>query len=328
MRFITRAASFVTLAFTLAVSPAWAAGASMRAIVAKDGRLTVQALPLPQPGRGQVRIKVRAASVNPIDWKLASWATAGTAQVPGRDVAGIIDAVGDPSGRWKPGDAVLGIATSGSYAEYALASAASVAAKPAQVSFEEAAGIPLVAETAWQAIVEAGGVKPGQRVLVHGGAGGVGSAAVQIAKAKGAYVIATASARNQEFLRSLGADETIDYTAVRFEDKAKDIDVVLNTADEDTGLRSVKIVKPDGALVSVVEYVPAAKCRAARIRCPRIRGAEGTTLAPIVDLVSAGKLRINVEERLPLAEAAKAWEKSRAGHVRGKIVLVVSADAS
>lgn len=183
----------------------------------------------------------------------------------------------------------------------------SIAPKPANLSFAEAAGIPLVAETAWQAIVEAGGVKPGQRVLVHGGAGGVGSAAVQIAKAKGAYVIATASARNQQFLRSIGADDVLDYKAVRFEDKVKDVDLVLNTVDEETGVRSVRVVKPGGALVSVVELAPAAACKAARIRCPRITGAEGYTLAPIVELANAGRLRINVEERVPLAEAAKAW---------------------
>jgi NADPH:quinone reductase-like Zn-dependent oxidoreductase len=272
-----------------------------------------------------VRIKVRAASVNPIDWKLAS---SGTRQVPGQDVAGVIDAMGDRSGQWKPGDAVIGIATSGSYAEYALASVNSIATKPARMSFEEAAGIPLAAETAWQALVDSAKVKPGQRVLVHGGAGGVGSAAVQIAKAKGAYVIATASARNQQYLRSIGADETMDYRAVRFEDKVKDVDIVLNTVDDETGRRSVAIVKPGGVLVSIVEVVPAASCKAARIRCPRISGAEGMELAPIIELANAGQLHINIEEQVLLAEAATAWDHSRAGHVRGKIIITVSPEST
>jgi NADPH:quinone reductase-like Zn-dependent oxidoreductase len=293
----------------------------MRAAVAKGGAVTIESVPMPQPGRGQVRVKVRAASVNPIDWKLAA---SGARQVPGQDFAGVIDAVGDPSGKWKTGDAVIGIATGGSYAEYALASAKSIAAKPAKMSFEEASGIPVAAETAWQAIVDVANVKPGQRVLVHGGAGGVGSAAVQIAKARGAYVIATASARNHDFLRSLGADETIDYKTVRFEDKVKNVDVVLNTVDDETGVRSVSVVKPGGVLVSIVETVPGAACKAARIRCPRISGSEGTELAPIVALADAGQFHVSVEQRLPLADAAKAWELSRAGHVRGKIVLVVS----
>lgn len=310
-----------TLVMTLAANPAWSAGASMRAAVAKNGTLAIESVPVPKPGSGQVRIKVRAASVNPIDWKLAASAAAGTGQVPGQDVAGVIDAVGGSS-QWKIGDEVIGIAATGSYAEYALASTKSIATKPTEMSFEEAAGIPLAAETAWQALVDVANVKPGQRVLVHGGAGGVGAAAVQIAKAKGAYVIATASARNQDYLRSIGADEAIDYKAVRFEDKVKEMDIVLNTVDDETGRRSVGVVTSGGVLVSIVETVPAASCKAARIRCPRISGSEGLELAPIVQLANAGQLHINIEERVPLAEAAKAWDHSRAGHVRGKIIIV------
>src|SRR5262249_54930539 len=161
-----------------------------------------------------------------------------------------IDAVGDTAGPWKVGQAVIAMATGGSYAEYAIAAVNAVAAKPQHLSFEEAAGIPVVGETAWRALVTIANVQPGQRVLIHGGAGGVGSSGVQIAKARGAYVIATASPSHSELLRSLGADEVLDYHSVRFEERLQDIDVVLNTVDADTAARSVAVLRPGGTLVS------------------------------------------------------------------------------
>jgi NADPH:quinone reductase-like Zn-dependent oxidoreductase len=179
-----------------------------------------------------------------------------------------------------------------------------------------------VGETAWRAIVVVAKVQKGQRVLIHGGAGGVGSSAVQIAKSAGAYVIATASARNQAFLRSLGADETIDYTATRFEDHVSGLDVVLNTVDADTGSRSMHVLRKDGILVSVVGQPPADQCAAAQIRCAVTGSVTGEFLGQVVALANAGAFRVSVEEHLPLSEAAKAWEESRAGHTRGKIILV------
>ena len=152
------------------------------------------------------------------------------------------------------------------------------APKPTKMSFEEASGIPVVGETAWRAIVTVADVQKGQRVLIHGGAGGVGSSAVQIAKARGAYVIATASPRNHDFLRKLGADEVIDYNTVRFEDKVKDADVVVNTVDADTGSRSIKVVKPGGIIVSVVGPAPAEACAAAKIRCEQTGRVTGELL--------------------------------------------------
>jgi NADPH:quinone reductase-like Zn-dependent oxidoreductase len=192
------------------------------------------------------------------------------------------------------------------------------------MSFEEAAGIGVVGETAYRAIVTVANVQKGQRVLIHGGAGGVGSSAVQIAKARGAYVIATASPRNHDFLRKLGADEVIDYNTTKFEDKVKDADVVVNTVDLDTGARSTKAVKPGGIIVSVVGPTPAEPCAAARVRCEQTGRVTGELLRHVVDLANEGKFAISIEQTLTLADAAKAWESNRAGHTRGKIVLTVA----
>ncbi len=258
--------------------------------------------------------------------KLAARAAPGSRAIAGRDLAGVIDAVGDANGPWKKGDAVIALAQSGSYAEYALASTNAIARKPTKMSFDEAAGMPVVAETGWRAVVTVGEVKKGQRVLIHGAAGGVGSSAVQIAKARGAYVIGTASARNHAFLKSLGVDETIDYTTARFEDKVKDVDVVVNTADADTNARSIGVVKKGGILVSVVGAPDAAACSKAGIRCAITGSVNGQMLPNVVELANAGQFKVSIERRLPLAEANKAWEENRTGHTRGKIVLEVAAE--
>jgi NADPH:quinone reductase-like Zn-dependent oxidoreductase len=313
----------------LALAGAQAAAAgSMKAAIAADNTIAIESVPIPEPGAGQVRIKVRAASVNPVDWKLASRAAAGTKQVPGRDLAGVVDAVGSGVTNWKVGDAVIALAATGAYAEYTLSNVNAIAAKPTKMSFEEAAGIPVTAETAYRALVTVGEVKKGQKVLIHGAAGGVGSSAVLIAKAKGAYIIGTASQRNHEFLKSLGVDEVIDYNTTRFEDKVKDVDLVVNTADADTNARSVRVVKKGGYLVSVVGPPPADACAAAGIRCGGVGSVNGQMLPAIVDLANAGQFKIIVERRMPLAEASKAWELSRAGHTRGKIILVVAPEAA
>ena len=306
----------------------WSTGAraadTMHAMVVSDGKLQMQSVPVPQPQSGQVRIRVRAASVNPVDWKLAERATPGAHSIPGRDLAGVIDAVGPDAGAWHTGQAVIAIATGGAYAEYALASVRALALKPRTLSFAQAAGIPVVGETAWRAMVTVGNVQPGQRVLIQGGAGGVGSSAVQIAKARGARVIATASPAHNALLRSLGADEIIDYHSVRFEDSLKELDVVLNTVDADTGTRSISVVKPGGILVSVAGAVPAAACEAAHIRCAVTGSVTGEFLGELSDLANHGRFRVSIEQRLPLAQAARAWELNRTGHTGGKIILDVS----
>lgn len=309
--------------WTLSVSAASATD-DMRAVVVVDGDFQIQSVPKPEPQAGQVRIKVRAASVNPVDWKQVAQGEPGARLLPGRDLSGVIDAVGDTNGPWKVGQAVIAIVTGGAYAEYAIAAVNAVAAKPQRLSFEEAAGIPVAGETAWHALVTIANVQPGQRVLIHGGAGGVGSAAVQIAKARGAYVIATASPNHNELLRSLGADEVIDYHSVRFEEKLRDIDVVLNTVDADTGARSIAVLRAGGILVSVFGAAPAAQCEATKVRCAVTGHASGETLGALSALADEGKLRVQIERRFPLAEAAKALELNRNRHTGGKIILDVS----
>jgi NADPH:quinone reductase-like Zn-dependent oxidoreductase len=212
----------------------------------------------------------------------------------------------------------------GGYAEYAIVRAGEAAPKPARATHVEAAGVPLVALTAWQALFEQAKLERGQTILIHAGAGGVGSVAVQLAKWKGARVIATASAANHEFLRGLGADEVIDYRTQRFEDVAKDVDVVLDPVGGDTQDRSFGVLRKGGALVSIVGRPSEEKAKAAGVRAASmlVRPDAGQ-LAEIGKLIDAGAIKPVVTHVLPLAEAAKAHEQSETGHTRGKIVLEV-----
>jgi NADPH:quinone reductase-like Zn-dependent oxidoreductase len=307
----------------LAAPLAWAAD-TMKAIVIVDGKPQMETVAKPEPQAGQVRIKVHAVSVNPVDWKIAAHAPADSHVIAGRDLAGVIDSVGPSAGQWQPGEKVMAVASGGSYAEYVFAAANAIAVKPAHMSFDEAAGIPVVGETAWRSLVVVAHLHAGQRVLIHGGAGGVGSSAVQVAKAKGAYVIATASPSHSAFLRSLGADEVIDYHTVRFEDKVKNMDVVLNTVDAETNSRSIAVVKPGGILVSVVGPPPADACKAAGIRCATPGPVDGAMLGFLSDLAGQGKFHVKIEKRLSWTDANEAWEINRQGHTGGKLILEVS----
>jgi len=304
--------------------PIASAADTMKAIVIVNGKPQMETVAKPEPQSGQVRIKVRAVSVNPVDWKIAAHAPAEGHVIAGRDLAGVIDAVGPSAGQWQPGEKVIAVASGGSYAEYVLAAATAVAVKPMHMSFDEAAGIPIVGETAWRSLVVVANLQRGQRILVHGGAGGVGSSAVQVAKAKGAYVVATASPSHTAFLHFLGADAVIDYHTVRFEDKVSNMDVVLNTVDADTNSRSLAVIRPGGILVSVVGPPPADACKAAAIRCAIPGPVNGAMLGFLSDLANRGRFHIKIERRLQLADAAEAWEMSRAGHTAGKIILEVS----
>jgi NADPH:quinone reductase-like Zn-dependent oxidoreductase len=309
-------------------SIAMAAPDKMQAVeVAADGSLSVQTRPVPKPGAGEVLVRVRAAGVNPVDWKIASKRVG---LVPGADVAGTIDSLGEGVSGFAVGDAVLGWARqSGSYAEFAVVPVASLAKKSKALSFEQAAGVPIVGETAYRSLHEAVKLEKGQTVLIHGAAGGVGSAAVQIAKAAGARVIGTASPNNHEFLKSLGADQLIDYKSQRFEDLVKNVDVVLNTVDSETATRSIPVLREGGTLVSIAGSPDAAACAAAKVICTRPNRDTGASnadmLARLMELADAGKFKVNVEEAFAMSDAAKAWEKSRAGHTRGKLVIRVSA---
>lgn len=322
-----RSIGLTSLALLLGAT-ASAAPATMQGVqVGEGGALSVREMPVPKPGAGEVLVKVRAAGVNPVDWKVAGGRVG---QVPGTDVSGSIDTLGEGVSGWKVGEPVLGFARqSGSYAEYAIVPVSSLARKPRSFSFEQAAGVPIAAETAYRALHEAGGIQKGQTVLIHGAAGGVGSAAVQVAKAAGARVIGTASANNLEFLKSIGADQVIDYQAQKFEDVVKNVDLVLNTVNVETTTRSVPIVRPGGTLVTIVGSTDAAACEAARIKCARPDRNTGASnaemLARVGKLADAGKFKVYVDGVYPMADAAKAWEKSREGHTRGKLIIQVSA---
>lgn len=309
--------------------PAWAAPEKMRAVeIRQTGALTVETRPVPKPGAGEVLVRVRAAGVNPVDWKSA---VRRVGLVAGTDVSGTIDTLGAGVTGWKVGDPVLGFARqSGSYAEYAIVPVDSLGRKPKSLTFEEAAGIPIAAETAYRALHENAKIARGQTVLIHGAAGGVGSAAVQIAKAAGARVIGTASSTNHEFLRSLGVEQVIDYRIQKFEDVVRNVDVVLNTANAATNARSVAVVRPGGVLVSIVGPPNAVACGAAKIRCERPDRESGASvadmLARVAELADAGKLKVFVEQTFAMEDAGKAWAKSRAGHTRGKLIIRVSED--
>jgi NADPH:quinone reductase-like Zn-dependent oxidoreductase len=250
-------------------------------------------------------------------------------QVAGTDVSGVIDTLGEGVTGWKPGDQVLGFARqSGSYAEYAVVPVNALAHKPKSLTFEQAAGVPIAAETAYRSLHESGKLQKGQTVLIHGAAGGVGSAAVQIAKAAGARVIGTASASNHEFLKSLGVDQVIDYRAQKFEDVVKNVDLVLNTANMETNARSVAVVREGGVLVSIVGPPDEAACARAKIRCAR---PDRSTGAPVSDqlervgqLADAGAFKVAVDRVYSMTDAGEAWEKSREGHTRGKLIIQVS----
>jgi NADPH:quinone reductase-like Zn-dependent oxidoreductase len=288
--------------------------------------------PTPKPGQGEILVKVYAAGVNPVDWKVREGYRKDSLHhrlplVPGWDFSGVVEAAGPGTGRLREGDEVYSrpdLMRDGAYAQYIVVREVEVAIKPKSVDHIKAAAIPLAALTAWQSLFDAAGLRRDQRVLVHAAAGGVGHFAVQLAKWKGAYVIGTASARNHDFLRRLGADETIDYQTTRFEDAVHDVDVVFDTMAGEIQNRSWQVLRKGGILVSVLG-APSAEVAAKR-------GVRGTSvfvqpnaeqLAEIAKLVDSGKLSPTIEKVLPLSDACQAQELNKTGHVRGKIVLRV-----
>ncbi|MET8459099.1 NADP-dependent oxidoreductase [Streptomyces parvulus] len=286
-----------------------------------------------EPRPNEVLVRVRAAGVNPTDWKHR--ANGGFLGEPpfvlGWDVSGTVEAVGIGVAAFAPGDEVFGMLSypfgHGSHAEYVTAPARAFTHKPAGIDHVQAGALPLVSLTAWQALVERADLRPGQRVLIHAAAGGVGHVAVQIAKARGAHVIGTASAGKHEFLRSLGADETVDYRETDFAEAVKDVDVVLDTIGGDTALRSLRVLRPGGVVVSIIpvgsdEFFE----EAGRLGVRAVRmlvDADRADMRSVAELVEAGKLRATVEKTFPLAEAAQAHALGETGRTTGKIVLVV-----
>jgi NADPH:quinone reductase-like Zn-dependent oxidoreductase len=277
-----------------------------------------------------VLIRVKAASVNPFDWKVRAgymkdFLPLAFPATLGLDVSGTVEKVGPGAARFKPGDEVyvsLELDSGGGYAEYVVAKEAIVAGKPSTLDHVHAAAVPVAGLTAWQTLFEVAQLRAGQKILIHAAAGGVGNFAVQFAKAKGAYVIGTASSKNQAFLRELGVDKAVDYQKTRFEDVVRDADVVLDTVGGDTQERSFKALKKGGILVSIVQ--PPSQEEAAKygVRALFYGGhPSSNNLDEIAGLIDAGKVKTVVETVLPLAEARRAHELSQSGHARGKIVL-------
>jgi NADPH:quinone reductase-like Zn-dependent oxidoreductase len=330
------AASGITI---LAVFASQFAGADenpmMKAVVAHEYGapevLKFENLPRPEPNENQALVRVIASGVNPADPLTLSGKYArefGThlPLIPGYDIAGVVEKTGANVTKLKAGDAVYGYPTfGGGWADYVTVTEGEVAAKPKSLNFAEAAAVPMGALTAWQALVDTAQLQPGQIILVHGGSGGVGSFAIQIAKARGARVIATASTANQDLLKQLGADVAVDYTKTKFEDVAKDVDAVLDPVGKDTLARSYGVVKKGGIVMSLV-----ARPDPTEIKKRGIRGAaisvhpDAVDLAEIAHLIDAGKIKPVVTQVLPLSEAIAAQRQAATHHTRGKVVLRIA----
>lgn len=287
------------------------------------GGVVVEETERPVPEEGELLVRVHAAAVNPIDWMISEgyakdWIGHKLPITLGCEFAGVVESTGE---------SVYGysnLARLGAFAEFLTVPAADVASMPDSLDFVQAATLPVAVTTASLALFATGGLESGQTVLIHAAAGGVGSVAVQLAKAHGAHVVGTASGRNAEFVRSLGADEVIDYTTTNFENAVSDVDVVFDLLGGETQERSISVVKKGGILVSAVEPPNENKLAAAGIRGTMIKAdPDGNVLSEIADFIRDGKLVTNIEAVHPLSEAITALVQVKTGRTRGKIVLEV-----
>ncbi|HEV2702388.1 MAG TPA: NADP-dependent oxidoreductase [Steroidobacteraceae bacterium] len=332
------AAAFATLAMSASPSIPH----TMRAIRADaggaPGAVKVETVPVPQPAEGQVLLRVYAAGTNPVDWGIrvppsASQAAGASPQrpapPPGRDVAGVIIALGSGASGYKIGDKVYtALAGGGAYAEYAVAPAAELAIKPQKFTFEEAAGIPIAGYTGLRMVVMAK-LKPGERVLIIGAAGGVGSTAVQAAHAAGAHVIAVASSRHDKYLEALGAHEIIDYDKQSVAEKAKAVAVVLNTVGTENA-NALSYVQPGGLVLDASGQVDEKACAAVKVTCIHVVRQGPTNaqlLMQLTQMADAGKYSVKVEKSFPLAKTGEALSYGRTGDREGKVIIDVHKDA-
>ncbi|MDC2957473.1 NADP-dependent oxidoreductase [Streptomyces gilvifuscus] len=286
---------------------------------------------VPEVGPGEVLLRVAGAGVNPGDAVLRAGRVPELVTLPwtpGNDVAGVVERVGEGVTRFVPGDEVYGmlaLARRGAYAEYTAVPADTLAFAPKNLDLAHAAAVPLVAFTAWQALAVLARVRPGDRVLIHAAAGGVGHVAVQLATEFGAYVIGTARAANHDFLRELGADELIDYTATDFRAAVTGVDVVLDLVGGAYGPRSLDVLRPGGLLIgaSIDPGTDELRAAARGLRYVWVTAEpSGEVLERITERIAAGRLRVAVQETYPLAEAAEAHRAIEAKRTTGKIVLV------
>ncbi len=295
--------------------------------------LTYVDVPRPEPGIGEVLVRVHAAGITPTEvaWS-STWKTDAGIERPfpiisSHEFSGTVAALGSSVADVAVGDAVYGFThwdQQGAHAEYCLARPEQLAPKPHTLDFVQAAEVPISALTAWQALFEHAEVGAGQRVLIHGATGGVGAFAVQLAHAKGAYVIATASTPNLDFARELGADEVVDYTTTRFEESVHDLDMVLDTVGGETLAHSLDVLKPGGILVSITDEPPQGQAEARGVRAAFfVVEPRQQELVEIGQMIDAGQLHPFVAAVYPLAQASEAYTRAKAGRMRGKVVLQV-----
>ncbi|GAA2092448.1 NADP-dependent oxidoreductase [Streptomyces albiaxialis] len=300
--------------------------------------LTLVDAPEPRPLPTEVLVRVEAIGLNPLEARLRAGEFPLIGEPPftlGWDISGVVE---EASGTWRfrPGDEVFGMPlfprAAHAYAEAVAAPALHLARKPASLSHVEAAALPVAGLTAWQGLVDLGGVTKGDRVLIHGGGGGVGHVAIQIAKARGAYVFTTASGSKRTFAEGFGADEVIDYTAVDFAEAVRDIDLVLDTIGGDTAERSLAVLRPGGHLVTAVAEEDTELIAAYEAAGMRFSGIavdpDPVALRGLAELVEQGRLRVHVQETFPFARVADAHRLLDAGHLRGKLVLTVGGTGS
>ena len=308
---------------------------TMKAVVAHEYGapevLKFERVPRPEPNEDEALVRVIASGVNPADPLTLSGKYArefGThlPLIPGYEIAGVVEKTGANVTKLKVGDAVYGYPTfGGGWADYVSVKESEVARKPKSLNFVEAAAVPMGALTAWQALVNVAKLQPGQTILIHGGSGGVGSFAVQIAKARGARVIATASTANQDLLKQLGADVAVDYTKTKFEDVAKDVDAVLDPVGKETLARSYGVVKKGGIVMSLVALPDKDELQKRSIRGAAISvHPDAEDLAEIAQLIDTGKIKPIVTQVLPLSEAVAAQQQAATHHTRGKVVLRIA----
>lgn len=292
--------------------------------------VVIEDVPVPEVGPDEVLIRVTAASLNPLDLKLIGGGL--DAHFPlafpytlGSDLAGTVERAGPLAARWRPGDAVIARpdpVRGGAFAEFAVVSATQIAAAPVAVPAGTAAGLPTTAGTAWQALFETARLTAGQTVLVHAGAGGVGSAAVQLARVAGARVIATASAGKTELVRRLGADQVIDYRSEDFAAAVRDVDVVLDTIGGEIQQRSFAVLRPGGVLASIVSPPDEGLAKAHGVAAAFVfHRTDATRLALAAALCDAGSLTVVVDRELPLTALGAALDHLAAGHACGKVLL-------
>jgi NADPH:quinone reductase-like Zn-dependent oxidoreductase len=286
-------------------------------------------VPLPQPVDDELLVRVHAASINPIDLKIRDGSRGDSKKLPiamGRDLCGTIESWGSGAESVRKGDSVFAMLDwdRGGYAQYALLKATEWAFKPQKIDHIRAGAAPLAALTAFQGLFDHGKLQKGQRVLIHGGAGGVGHFAVQLAKAKGAWVATTVSKQDFEFVRGLGADRMIDYKNDKFEDVLNDIDLVYDLVAGEVQARSFHVLKNGGAMISTLSAPDQTRAKEKNLRVAHYMATpNGKQLAEIARLIDNGRVRPVVDSVFAFQDAAKAQEKLANGHIRGKVVLEV-----